>query len=389
MNRKSTIPGEQLQRDFMRFLRRVRRRAWTILVIRCGTPVAVICTLLCIITLIHFTLDARRASGGALATSAFIAAYLVIRRRSFVNEYIEAVDRRYDAAGRIIAAAEFVSTGESLDAFQRLAVEDAALWLQKHRRRKLPWTVRMKSKTAAAASLALVVASIAGCEAPQPAAREPASEPEAPPSYPVANTAQTSKTHGDNKDTESGDSGAGRPSRSSSRGSGQSSGQSTGPSTTSGECRSGGAGASPSTTPSKAPPPTPVDLPEPAPSPGSKAGHEEGPKAEDQQEVEAPEEEIRARAVDDDSPAAKEEIVEDVGEGFTEGAPPPPATQPIEPVNYRDARQQDLTRERVSPARRALIERYFKKLNQRKRGLTSRPASRPATRPARKDQNDE
>ena len=104
----------------------------------------------------------------------------------------------------------------------------------------------------------------------------------------------------------------------------------------------------------------------------------------EEREVESPEEEVQARETDEDETGAIGPEVEGEGEDFTEAAPPV-ATQPAKPVDYRDARRQDLTRERVSPARRALIERYFRKLQQQnKQTPTSQPASQPTTQAIRK-----
>jgi hypothetical protein len=72
--------------------------------------------------------------------------------------------------------------------------------------------------------------------------------------------------------------------------------------------------------------------------------------------------------------------VEGKGEDYAEGRQPAAASQPGGRAYYHDLRANDLTTERVSPARRARIERYFDNLRGRKSALTtSRPASQPAS----------
>ena len=408
--------SDRLYRRFARFARRVRRRAWTIVFMRYWLRAATICAVLG--AAVHLNSDVGLSvviEGGALVSLIAATVFSFLRRR-MVDAYIATVDRRYDAAGRIIVAAEFLRSREPPDAFRKLAIEDAAEWISKHPRRGPPWTLGRARRPAIGVALCIAATMLVGCESPQPTARrKPATEPDvAPPGLAERPQHQETPTPttGDYKpQPEHGEDGAAPGQKTAGARPGEAG-------TAPGETPQPGAGVQPIPTQSEdaaegaapKPPgkPTPETVPEPAkegegtrgqegrrerpddapepesgPPGGRQAGTEAAEKKEDNREVDAPEDDVQAPEVDDDTPGVGPET-EGIGEELTEGAVPPPQTRPVTPEDYRDARRQDLTRERVSPARRALIERYFQNLRQPTRRPTSQPASRPTSQPARK-----
>jgi len=416
MSDTATKNSDRLYRRFARFTCRARRRAWTILLVHYWLRAAVICAVLG--AAVHVGLDIGLLAvieGGALVSLAAATVLSVLRRR-VVDDFIAVVDRHYDAAGRIVAAAEFLELDEPPDAFRKLAIEDAAEWISKHPRRTLPWLLRRARRPAIGVALCIAATMLVHCESPQPTApRKLATEPDvAPPGLaerPQQKETPTATTGGEKPQPERAeDAGAlGRKTAGARPGEAG---------TAPGETPQPGAGVQPIPTqsedagegavpkPAAAPSPEPVAEPpqesagtaegarqrdpsdepcepESGPPGGRQAGTEEAEKKQDDREVHAPEDEVRARDVDDETPGVGPEI-EGVGEELLEDAARAPESQPVAPQDYRDARRQDLTRERVSPARRALIERYFRNLRQPTRRPTSQPASRPTSRPARK-----
>ncbi len=520
MSNKSAAHPDRLHREFTRFARRVRRRAWTIVFVRSWLPAAGLCCLLGAAIHVNAGVGWPAVVKAGALVSLIAAVILTILRRRTIDAYIAIVDRHYDAAGRIVAAAEFLRSAEPPDAFRKLAIEDAATWISKHPRRGLPWTLGRARRPAAGAALCLAAAMLVGCESPQPARPRPATEPDAAPPGPAQRAeprssgsettggdtrppdrgedgetpvgpGQTGETRGQQAggtgpgqkegpaDEQAADTGPGQkegpgdeqatgagpgqaeepgdqqatgtePGQAEEPGDEQATGAGPGQAEEPGDEQAGGTepgqaeepgdeqatGAGPGqaegtgdeqasgTGPGQAEGPAgeqagatgagqaggsdgqqagggqgqpgaPNDQEASAESArseegrgGQQAGTETAEKMPDDREVDAPGDDVHARNTDEGMPDGAPEIegvgpeVEGVGEEFGEGAAPAPQTQPVTPGDYRDARRQDLTRERVSPARRALIERYFQNLRQPTRRPTSRPTSRPVRGPA-------
>ncbi len=91
----------------------------------------------------------------------------VMRRTAFLH----AVDDRYDAAGRLVVAAEFLACDRPLDAYQRLALGDAARWIESRRTTRLPWTWPSRWPTASSCLL-LFILIVSGCQKPTLATNE-------------------------------------------------------------------------------------------------------------------------------------------------------------------------------------------------------------------------
>jgi hypothetical protein len=430
MSSTPTEHADRSYREFARFARRVRRRAWTILFLRHWLRAAVLCIVLAAAVHVYGEIDLSLLAKVGALVSLVAAAILSFLGRRAVRGYVATVDRHYDAAGRIVAAAEFLQSDEPPDAFRKLAIEDAAEWISTHPRRTLPWVLRRARRRAIGVALCFAATMLVRCESPQPTVpQRRATEPDvAPPGLaqrPQQKETPTATTGGGKPQPERGDT-AGAP------------GQKTADarpgeaSTAPGETSQPGAGMQPVPTrsediaegvvpkPAAAPSPEPVPeppqenasapegapqrdasdeprAPESGPPGGQQAGTEEAEKKQDDREVSAPEDDVQAPEADDDTPGVGPEV-EGVGEELLEEAARAPESQPVAPQDYRDARRQDLTRERVSPARRALIERYFRNLRavdrqgsagaspsrQPTRRPASQPASRPTSRPARK-----
>lgn len=417
MSNAATGKPEHSYRRFARFVRRARRRAWTILLARYWLRAAAICVVLGAAVHVNSGVGLPVLIEVGAIVSLVVALVVSLVKRRMVADFMFTVDRHYDAAGRIVAAAEFLRTRESPDAFRKLAIEDAAEWISKHPRRGLPWTLGRAGRPAVGAALCLAAALLAGCESPQPTPRrKPAADPDVarPERGQRAEPGSTGSAMigGDERQLDRGEDGQ-APGRSDAgtspgqtgsdagtgpgqTGSGAVGTQQSGAETQPAPARTNDAEPRPAQTPPDIPPPKPADEaapecddtePEPK-QPGSRQpGTKEAEKKQDDREVDAPEDDVQAREADDQSPGVGPET-EGVGEELVEGADPPPATPPVAPEDYRDARRQDLTRERVSPARRALIEQYFQNLSKSARRPasqpTSQPASQPASRPARK-----
>lgn len=417
MSETTAEQSDKLQRDFARFVRRLRRRAWMLLFLRYWLIAVAICALLAsaMYQLASTNVPVLIGTGVTISLVAALVASVLGRRT--IDGYVEIVDRHYDAAGRILAAAEFLRASAPPDAFRKLAIEDAVVWIAKHPRRGLPWTLSKARRRATSAALCIAAVILVGCESPQPTARQkPESEPEVPQSYPVPRAAQK-KPQGATADrttrqAQRTDADSQKPQASTGTkpsGGGRKSDKRTQPG---GKLQdrpveqkesSGAAPSKPDTTSGRKSPvkpshkrPGPSDgesdpdhpekrEPSESGSPGGRqAGTEQAEKKQDNREVDAPEDDVQARDTDGDETADTGPVVEGTGEEFSDGTPQPVASQPTTPMDYRDARQQDLTRERVSPARRALIERYFQKLRQPSRKPTSQPASRPTSQPEKK-----
>jgi hypothetical protein len=416
MSDTATGNPEQSRRRFAHFVRRARRRAWTILLVRYWLRAAAICVVLGAAIHVNSDVGPSVLIEVGVLVSLVAALVLSVFRRRMVEDFMFAVDQHYDAAGRIVAAAEFLRSRESPDAFRKLAIEDAAEWISMHPRRGLPRTLGKTRRPAARVAFCVAAALLLGCESPQPATPgERATKPDvAPPGLgerpkqkevpaPTTSGNKPRPEHGDERETP-GRTAAGLRPRETRAGPGvtQRAGEGAGPAPPQPEnVARGSAPAPPSpAAPEPTPQPTsagenaaeqrdqpqrPDETPESEDGPpgGQQAGTEEAEKQQDNREVDAPDDDVLAPEADDESPGVGRET-EGIGEELTDGATPPPQTQPVTPEDYRDARRQDLTRERVSPARRALIEQYFQNLRNSGQRPTSQPASQSSSRPARK-----
>lgn len=428
---------ERDEREFVRFLHRARRRVWLLCVAFYFAPGAALGGALSLL-LLHYYPDGPRWNaytcigfiGGAASICGLLAlTFPFSKRRHLWQEYLAHADQAFDSAGRIQAAADFASGSQPLSAFQRLALADAAWWIKHHPRAALPWSLRPKRQTIRATlPLALLcVLIIAGCESPQqvqsprkyaepeppivipqertartefsstdePGAPTPPPETQAAAAAPVG-VEQPAAAPGDDSSDQGGDcagavAGEGAGANGSEAGADdgdeikQSHGTGTIPSPvaqTEQPDRNEAQHPTPSSGATGAQPDEQSDSQSPI---GPGAGTETGLKVEETGIVEAPEENIAAKATDDQTQGATGDEVEGEGVDFTEGSQPAPASQPADVTDFRQSRREDLLRERVSPARRALIERYFQRLNRAASRPSSPPASQPAATPASKD----
>jgi len=107
----------------------------------------------------------------AFAVVIAVASWFMHRRVMRRTAFLHSVDDRYDAAGRLVVAAEFLAGGRPLDAYQRLALGDAARWIESRRATRLPWT--WPSRWPAISSCLLLFALVvSGCQKPTPATSE-------------------------------------------------------------------------------------------------------------------------------------------------------------------------------------------------------------------------
>ncbi|HPM85216.1 MAG TPA: hypothetical protein PLF81_31150, partial [Candidatus Anammoximicrobium sp.] len=154
-------------RSFARFRSRMLRRAWFLIMLR-SVPIgllvmAVAAACLRAAAWADPPWDLIASAGLGLAAFGFSCG----AHRARVRQYVDAVDRRLDAAGRIVVASEFLQAGQSLSAFERLAIADAASWIESQAHQRLPWSWR--AARAAVRAVAIMCAGIIaiGCEAPQ------------------------------------------------------------------------------------------------------------------------------------------------------------------------------------------------------------------------------
>jgi hypothetical protein len=156
--------------EFRRFLRRVHVRAAVLLF---GwywlCSLLIICAPMTAVLMLRPTAGqaTRQVIAASLGLSALSAIAVAFRRRRWVQTYIATVDDRYDAAGRIVAAVEFLRSREPLDAYKRLAIADATQWLARRPRTPLPWHWKRKRHTAAVVALILFISLPLGCTSPE------------------------------------------------------------------------------------------------------------------------------------------------------------------------------------------------------------------------------
>jgi len=443
-------------RSFARFRSRMLRRAWFLIMLR-SVPIgllvmAVAAACLRAAAWADPPWDLIASAGLGLAAFGFSCG----AHRARVRQYVDAVDRRLDAAGRIVVASEFLQAGQSLSAFERLAIADAASWIESQAHQRLPWSWR--AARAAVRAVAIMCAGIIaiGCEAPQ--RTETASEKRhgrieiAPPQTGEATerdsgarTNESSKRTPPSRDDIGGETppvsrpgqgqAAGRgqptvPAESGGQGHATGQGQAAGHGQPAGDGQAGGqdqaAGKGQPTGPAesggqghatgqgqaaghgqpagdgqaggqdqaagKGQPTGPAesgsqDKAAGGAAHGGGAGHDPGEKTPDPKQVNAPTQELHAESVGTAQGNPAGAIVEGQGMDYVAGTTQPAATRPAAAIEQAEVRPDDLLMERVSPARRARLERYFENLRAQKRGAapqpTSRPSTAPSTRPAK------
>jgi len=443
-------------RSFARFRSRMLRRAWFLIMLR-SVPIgllvmAVAAACLRAAAWADPPWDLIASAGLGLAAFGFSCG----AHRARVRQYVDAVDRRLDAAGRIVVASEFLQAGQSLSAFERLAIADAASWIESQAHQRLPWSWR--AARAAVRAVAIMCAGIIaiGCEAPQ--RTETASEKRhgrieiAPPQTGEATerdsgarTNESSKRTPPSRDDIGGETppvsrpgqgqaaGRGQPtvpaesggqghatgqgqaaSHGQPAGQGQAGGQDqaagkgqpTGPAESGGQGHATGQGQAAGhgqpagdgqaggqdQAAGKGQPTGPAesgsqDKAAGGAAHGGGAGHDPGEKTPDPKQVNAPTQELHAESVGTAQGNPAGAIVEGQGMDYVAGTTQPAATRPAAAIEQAEVRPDDLLMERVSPARRARLERYFENLRAQKRGAapqpTSRPSTAPSTRPAK------
>ena len=401
-------------RSFARFRSRMLRRAWFLIMLR-SVPIgllvmAVAAACLRAAAWADPPWDLIASAGLGLAAFGFSCG----AHRARVRQYVDAVDRRLDAAGRIVVASEFLQAGQSLSAFERLAIADAASWIESQAHQRLPWSWR--AARAAVRAVAIMCAGIIaiGCEAPQ--RTETASEKRhgrieiAPPQTGEATerdsgarTNESSKRTPPSRDDIGGETppvsrpgqgqaaGKGQPTgpaESGGQGHATGQGQAAGHGQPAGDGQAGGqdqaAGKGQPTGPAES---GSQDKAAGGAAHGGGAGHDPGEKTPDPKQVNAPTQELHAESVGTAQGNPAGAIVEGQGMDYVAGTTQPAATRPAAAIEQAEVRPDDLLMERVSPARRARLERYFENLRAQKRGAapqpTSRPSTAPSTRPAK------
>ncbi len=401
-------------RSFARFRSRMLRRAWFLIMLR-SVPIgllvmAVAAACLRAAAWADPPWDLIASAGLGLAAFGFSCG----AHRARVRQYVDAVDRRLDAAGRIVVASEFLQAGQSLSAFERLAIADAASWIESQAHQRLPWSWR--AARAAVRAVAIMCAGIIaiGCEAPQ--RTETASEKRhgrieiAPPQTGEATerdsgarTNESSKRTPPSRDDIGGETppvsrpgqgqAAGRgqptvPAESGGQGHATGQGQAASHGQPAGQGQAGGqdqaAGKGQPTGPAES---GSQDKAAGGAAHGGGAGHDPGEKTPDPKQVNAPTQELHAESVGTAQGNPAGAIVEGQGMDYVAGTTQPAATRPAAAIEQAEVRPDDLLMERVSPARRARLERYFENLRAQKRGAapqpTSRPSTAPSTRPAK------
>ena len=408
MNASADWKQSESRRKLVGFVGRLRRRFFLVTFAGRWLIAAPVCGVMLVPVSVLSDIEAEALAWFGLAASVLVAVLLAIRGRQAFAEYVELADRHFDAAGRIVAAVEFIKKCGGLGPFERLAIEDAVSWIKEHPRKGLPWRLRFSVGCAARVSVCILILQIAGCEGPQRISeREARYQPEQSTISPVERSEEAKprpsvvgkaasqpaevrvipEEESDaalkpakNADGHDSMTGMNKTVQTKLPGLAPTSAPTDEP-----ENLKMTETPSPSASGEQAAPDPPPTKPKETPTgSASRAGTQDAEQKPEQREVGAPQEEVQAREAASEENAALGPEVEGAGEDYTE-AGAPVATQPVESVDYRDARRQDLTRERVSPARRALIERYFRKLQQQNNQTpTSQPASQPTTQTTRK-----
>jgi len=151
---------------------RAKRRAWLLVALQSASHA------LAVTVAAAFLLASVRSSVGLsnaallVATILFalaITLILTIRRAKRIPDYLRCLDDRFDAAGRIISAGEFIDLTDNHSPFHALALADTAEWIAKRPTVRLPWT--WPTRWAALCAAFALLASTA-CQKPQPTAAE-------------------------------------------------------------------------------------------------------------------------------------------------------------------------------------------------------------------------
>lgn len=157
-------------KPLQRLFARAKRRAWLLIGIQSASH-ALILTVFCAAILAPTRSFFRFSISSYSFAIALIALALTIiltfHRRMRVPEYLRRLDDRFDAAGRIVSAAEFLDSPQSRGPFHELALTETATWIAKRPAVRLPWTWPTRW---AALSLAFALLASTGCQKPQPVA---------------------------------------------------------------------------------------------------------------------------------------------------------------------------------------------------------------------------
>jgi len=296
-----------------------------------------------------------------MAVIVVLTMILTLRRAARSAAYTRVVDDRFDAAGRVIVAAEFLGSGKALDAFQKLALADTAKWIEQ-RPIGLPWTWPGKWPVAVM-SVALAAISHAGCQRPNrptatstenPHGKLAVSPPDGGPASPTSRPWKSnSAAAGESAENPFGRLGArpdgvtygSQPMAMDQRAS------SPAPASGAGAASSSGAAGNQQVV---------------NPPGGSSAGLGGGPKQSDPRGVQAAKRDIEAmgkKAVGSPSPAGKGKpgMARKPGDEFAKGGPGA-TTKPAAEVGFDGVEIDEMTLERLPPEQRERIRRYNENL---------------------------
>jgi hypothetical protein len=162
------------QQAFVQFTKRVRRRALLLLVCRAAAQSLAVggglALLLTIVPSFGIPLAGMRLILGGMAV--LWVAWVVWHERPRAHDFVPVVDEYYDAAGRVVAAADFLTGTEPLDAFRVLALKEAGRWVNERKHLGLPWRWPTKWKRMALCVCWTAII-LAGCAQPHPPPSEP------------------------------------------------------------------------------------------------------------------------------------------------------------------------------------------------------------------------
>ncbi len=150
-----------------RLFARARRRAWLLLGLQ-SAVFASLASLGCAAVLLTFRSALRLSEAalfGAIALLALaITLFLTLRRRKLLPGYVNRLDEQFDAAGRIVSAAEFLNSLDSTNAFQSMALADTSAWIARRPAIRLPWVWPTRWATL---GVAIAILATSGCQQPQ------------------------------------------------------------------------------------------------------------------------------------------------------------------------------------------------------------------------------
>jgi hypothetical protein len=362
-----------------RFLARARRRALLLLAAE-----SLLYASLIGLVLAAALLAGRQATGlrplviglSLAAAVGLSGAILLLRRAGRRNGYLRVVDDRYDAAGRLIVAAEFLAAREPLDAFRRLALVDAAEWIDRRRDIGLPWT--WPRRWPRALMMLALACALAGCQEPsKPASVREQSKPHdkiavAPPDGGSPNRPVQPPPPPGSEPPTTPEHPFGKPAP---RPDGVTYGSQPVPAD-----RGPAAGAGRNPQPGLAGNPPPV-----APPGGSRAGTTDGPKQPDPRGVQAARKDIESQGKKGGgTPSGPEKPGTDrkPGAAFAKGGAPGSTTQPADEIRFDGIEIDEMTLERLPPEQRERVRRYNENLRRLREqqasgvGSTTQPAPR-------------